>query len=425
MHSLNAVTSSIILAGLLLVSGFFSASETALMAINRYRLRYLAQTGVSSAKRILFLLKKPDRLLATILIGNTFANIVASAIATMLAIHFWGEVGVALATVVLTLLILILSEIAPKTLAVTHSQKLSFILSWPLLLIFYLLYPVVWLATKVSNGLLRLLGVKLQHAHSDRLSSEELRSVVADSASKITEHHQEMLLRILDLEKMTVNDVMIPRNRIVSLDIDDDLEKIRLQLLSCNMKYIPVYQDDINEIKGILPVFNALEIFFSPSPNKKAIFSLMLEPYFIPEETLLSTQMKHFKLKDRNHAFVVDEYGDILGLVSLGNIVHEIVGELAMERSDEEALVHRDADGSYIVNATIHVRELNRILQANFPSEGPRTLSGLVTEYLEAMPQAGTCLYLEGYPLEIIAVEGNKISLIKILPRRSAKEHKR
>ncbi len=417
MHSLNAVTSSIILAGLLLVSAFFSASETALMAINRYRLRYLAQMGVSPAKRVLFLLKKPDRLLATILIGNTFANIVASAVATMLAIHFWGEIGVVLATVVLTLLVLILSEIAPKTLAVTHPQKFSFIVSWPLVLIFYLLYPIVWLATKISNGLLRLLGVKLQHAHSDRLTSEELRSVVADSTGKMTAHHQEMLLRILDLEKMTVNDVMIPRNKIVSIDIDDDLEKIRLQLLSCNMKEIPVYQDDVNEIKGILPVFNALELFFGPNPDKKAIFSLMKEPYFIPEETLLSTQMKHFKLKDRNHAFVVDEYGDILGLVSLGNIVHEIVGELAMERSGEEALVQSEIEGSYIVNATIHVRELNRILQVNFPSEGPRTLSGLVTEYLEAMPQAGTCLSLGGCRLEILEVEGNKISLIRILPR--------
>jgi Mg2+/Co2+ transporter CorB len=408
--------------GLLLVSAFFSASETALMTINRYRLRYLAQEGAPSARRVLFLLKRPDRLLATILIGNTFANIVASAIATMLAIHFWGEIGVVLATVVLTLLILILGEIAPKTVAVAHSQKFSFIISGPLLLIFFLLYPIVWLATKISNGLLRLLGVKLQHAHSDRLTSEELRSIVAYSTDKMTAHHQEMLLRILDLEKMTVNDVMTPRNRIVSIDIDDDLETIRQQLLSCNMKYIPVYQDDINEIKGILPVFSALEIFFGPNPDKKTIFSLMKEPYFIPEETLLSTQMKHFKLKDRNHAFVVDEYGDILGLVSLGNIVHEIVGELAMEKSGEEALVQSAIEGGYIVNATIHVRELNRILQVNFPSEGPRTLSGLVTEYLEAMPQAGTCLSLGGCRLEIVEVEGNKISLIKILPKKESQE---
>ncbi len=419
MHSLSVITSIIILVGLLLISAFFSASETALMSINRYRLRYLVQMGLPPAKRVLFLLKKPDRLLATILICNTFANIVASAVATMLAIHFWGEIGVAFAAVVLTLIILIFSEIAPKTLAIAYPQKFSFIISWPLLLISYLLYPMVWLITQFSNGLLRLLGLKLQHNHSDRLSSEELRSVVADPSGKITGHHQEMLLRILDLEKMTVNDVMIPRNRILSLDIDDDLEKIREQLLSCNMKYIPVYQDDINEIKGILPVFRALEIFFGTSPNKTAIFALMEEPYFIPEETLLSTQMKHFKLKDRNHAFVVDEYGDILGLVSLGNIVHEIVGELAMEKNDEDTLLQLESDGSYMVNAAIHVRELNRILQANFPSEGPRTLSGLVTEYLEAIPTAQSCLYLGGYRLEIMAVEGNTISLIKILPKKT------
>lgn len=415
MYTLHPVTAGIVLAALLLVSGFFSASETALMAINRYRLRYLAQTGLSPAKRVLFLLKKPDRLLATILIGNTFCNIVASAVATMIAIHFWGQLGVAVATVVLTLLVLILSEIAPKTLAVTHSQKFSFAVSWPLLLVFYLLYPIVGLATKISNGLLYVLGVKLQHhVHSDRLSSEELRSVVVDSADKMAAHHQEMLLRILDLEKMTVNDVMMPRNKIVSIDIDDDLATIRQQLFDCNMKYIPVYQDDINEIKGILPVFKALELFFSSNANKNSVFALMEEPYFIPEETLLSTQMKHFKLKDRNHAFVVDEYGDILGLVSLGNIVHEIVGELAMEKSDEEILVHKEADGSYTIHGAIHVRELNRILQAQFPSEGPRTLSGLVTEYLEAMPQAGTCLHLAGYKLEILEVEGNKISLIRV-----------
>lgn len=417
MHNLQPVPAAIILAALLLISGFFSASETALMAINRYRLRYLAQTGSSAAKRVLFLLKKPDRLLATILIGNTFANIVASAVATMIAIHFWGEIGVAVATIVLTLLVLILSEIAPKTLAVTHSQKFSFVVSWPLLLFFYLLYPIVGLATQISNRLLRLVGVKLpqQHSHGDRLTSAELRSVVVDSADKMAAHHQEMLLRILDLEKMTVNDVMIPRNKILSIDIDDDLETIRQQLFDCNMKYIPVYQDDINEIKGILPVFKALALFFNSNANKEDIFALMEEPYFIPEETLLSQQMKHFKLKDRNHAFVVDEYGDILGLVSLGNIVHEIVGELAMEKSDEEALVHQEADGSYTINGAIHVRELNRILQTQFPSEGPRTLSGLVTEYLEAMPQAQTCLSLVGYKLEILQVEGNKISLLRLL----------
>ncbi len=416
MHTLQPTTEILILVGLILMSAFFSASETALMAINRYRLRYLAQTGLSSAKRILFLLKKPDRLLATILIGNTFCNIVASAVATMIAIHLWGEIGVVIGTLVLTFLVLIFSEIAPKTLAVTYSQRFSFVVSWPLILVFYLLYPIVALATHISNGVLRLLGVKLQqHAHSDRLSSEELRSVVVDSTEKIAEHHQEMLLRILDLEKMTVNDVMIPRNKIVGIDIADDLPTIQQQLFQCNMKYIPVYQDDINDIKGILPVFKALELFFNMDTHKEKLFSLMKEAYFIPEETLLSQQMTYFKLKDRNHAFVVDEYGDILGLVSLGNIVHAIVGELAIEKSDEETFVHVEADGSYTIHAAIHVRELNRILHLQFPSEGPKTLSGLITEYLEAMPQAQTCLCVSGYKLEILKVEGNKISLVRLL----------
>lgn len=417
MDTLTPSTAIFILVGLLFLSGFFSASETALMAINRYRLRHLARSGVKPAKRVLSLIDKPDRLLGTILIGNTFANIMASAVATMVAIHFWGEVGVAFATIALTLFILIFGEIAPKTLAVMHAQKFSFVISRPIQIIFYVLYPIVWLATYISNNLLRLFGVNLQHAHSDRLSSEELRSVVAESTGKITAHHQEMLLRILDLEKMTVNDVMIPRNKIISIDMEDSLEDIHQQLLTCNMKDVPVYQDDINEVKGILPVFAALDLFFQNKATKEALLALTEEPYFIPEETLLSVQMKNFKAKDHNHGFVVDEYGDILGLVSLGNIVHEIVGELALEKSDEDVLVQKQNDGSYIIAGSIHIRELNRLMHWHFPSDGPRTLSGLVTEYLETMPQEQTCLELADYRIEVLTVEGNKISLLKVEPK--------
>ena len=240
---------------------------------------------------------------------------------------------------------------------------------------------------------------------------------MAESTGKITAHHQEMLLRILDLEKMTVNDVMIPRNKIISIDMEDSLEDIHQQLLTCNMKDVPVYQDDINEVKGILPVFAALDLFFQNKATKEALLALTEEPYFIPEETLLSVQMKNFKAKDHNHGFVVDEYGDILGLVSLGNIVHEIVGELALEKSDEDVLVQKQNDGSYIIAGSIHIRELNRLMHWHFPSDGPRTLSGLVTEYLETMPQEQTCLELADYRIEVLTVEGNKISLLKVEPK--------
>ncbi len=419
MYTLNANLALLVLLALLFISAFFSASETALMSVNRYRIRHLAQLGSKSAKRIITLLQKPDRLLGSILIGNTFANIMASAVATTLAIHWWGDnsLALSLSTAVLTLLVLIIAEIAPKTLAVLHSQKYSLAASGPLKLIFYALYPLVWLVTQISNALLRILGVKMQHAHSDRLSRDELRSVVKDSASFSLDAEKEMLLRILDLEKMTVNDAMIPRNQIVSIDLNEDLGLIRSQLLNSQMKYIPVYEDDINDIQGILPVFAALELFFSDQISPHSLRSLIEEPHFIPEESSLFAQIKNFKLKNLDHAFIVDEYGDILGLMTVGAIVQEIMGKVLVDKLMQEQWVEKDEEGSYRVKASINVRDLNELMQWEFPSEGPRTLNGAITEYLEAIPEAGVCLYLAGYPIEIIKVRENKIEWVKVFPQ--------
>lgn len=402
---------------LILVAAFFSGAETGIMSLNRYRLRYLVQHRHRGAKRVQKLLERPDRLLAIILIGNTFANILASAIATVIAGHLWGDTGIAVATVTLTLLILIFGEVAPKTLAALYPQRFAFFAAFPLQILMWLLFPLVWLANAIANGLLKLCNVEMRHTHLEHLSSEELRTVVREAGSLIPASHQEMLLKILDLGQVSVDEIMVQRNDVIGIDIEVPWEQVVAQLMHNQHNHLPVYSDSINQVHGILHIRNAVELLAKGQLSKEKLLSILHSPYFIPEGTPLNTQLLNFRQEKRRNGFVVDEYGDILGMVTLEDILEEIVGEFTTDIASSHRKIYLQNDGSYIVDGAISLRELKRKTALDFPTTGPKTLSGLIIDQLQAIPLAGTSLLLADHPLEVIQVEDNMVKVVKILPK--------
>ena len=387
------------------------------MALNRYRLRHLIRKRHRAAVRVGRLLERTDRLLGVILIGNTFANILAAASATIIAVHFWGEGGVFLATIVLTLLVLIFAEITPKTLAALYPERVAFFASWPLEVLLKLLYPVVWLANGASNGLLRIFRIKIKKRDMETLTYEELRTVVNETGGKAAFNYQKMLLGILDLEKITVNDVILPRSEINGIDMDEDVGSIKEKLLNVKHNYLPLYSESIDKVLGMLKIRNAARLLLQESFTKAELLKLTDPIYFIPEGTYLSQQLLNFKRKKQHMGLVVDEYGDIQGLVTLTDILEEIVGEFS---DSPNAMVGRPellSDGSYMVGGSMPLRDLNRVLGWQLPTDGPNTLAGLVIEYLEVIPSAGIACRVVGYPMEIVEVAENTIETIKVWPQ--------
>lgn len=417
MSQFSTITLIITLVVLILLSAFFSASETGMMSINRYRIRHLARTGDKTALRICKLLERPDRLLGVILTGNTFANILASSIATVIAVHFFGDVGVIIVTVLLTLVILIFAEMAPKTLAALYSQAVASTASLPLAFLLKVLYPVVWTMNTIANGILRLFKINVEKAGIDRLSAEELRSVVLESSGRISKQHQEMLLRILETEHVTVDDIMIPRNEIIGIDINDDWEKVVDFLTSSSHTKLPLYKDDIDNVIGILHVREALKLLGQNRLDKDSLRQVAREVYFIPEGTPLHVQLLNFRTEQRRSALVVDEYGDIQGLITLEDVLEEIVGEFKADIPTASKYVEPQTDGSFVIDGTVNIRELNRLMGWQLPVDGPKTLSGLIIEYLEFIPEAQTCLRLAGYPMEVTMVQGNLIRSVNVFPK--------
>jgi len=402
---------------LILLSAFFSGSETGMMSLNRYRLRHLAEKKLRGALRAQRLLERPDRLIGLILIGNNFVNILASSIATVIALRLFGEAGIAIAAGLLTLVILIFAEVAPKTVAALHPERVAFPASAVLMVLQRLLYPLVWAVNMLANGVLRVIGVSAQQAPSHSLSSEELRTVVNEAGALIPRRHQEMLLNILDLEKVTVEDIMVPRNEVVGIDLEDEWEEILEQLVHCQHTRLPVYRDSIDDVMGILHARNVLSLLGTSVFDKEQLIGLVREPYYIPEGTALHRQLLNFQRSRRRIGLVVDEYGDIQGLVTLEDILEEIIGEFTTDVSALSRDIHPQDDGSLLVDAGVTIRELNRLEDLDLPTDGPKTLNGLVLEYLEDIPEAGTSLKLAGYPIEIVQTTGNAVKTVRILPR--------
>ena len=415
MHS-NYIPLILILVLLLLIlsSAFFSGSETGIMSLNRYRLRHAARKGDPAAKRLTNLLARPDRLLGVILIGNTFANIFASAVTTLLATHFLGEVGVLICTVVLTLVILIFGEVTPKTLAALYPEQVARPTSAVLKVLLILLYPLVWLVNAIGNGLLRLCGARFDVARLESLSIDELRTLLDETKGKLSTNYKKMLLRILDLEQVTVEEIMVPRGEIFGIDINDPWETILARLFECPHSFAPLYKDDINHAQGMLNLRRVLITLQRQTLNKEELINMVEEIYFVPQDAIVSQQLLNFRHQGQTIGMVVDEYGDIQGLISLQNILEEIVGEFTKVASQ---LVIPQKDGSFLLDASTDIRTLNEMTDWKLPTQGSRTLNGLIIEYLETIPAAGICTRIAGYPVEIMRVSHNTIKLLRIWPQ--------
>ncbi|MCR4508998.1 HlyC/CorC family transporter [Pseudomonas sp. GLN_6] len=399
---------------LLLCSAFFSSSETGILSLNRYRLKHLTKEGHRGAKRVSSLLSRPDRLLGTILIGNNFVNIFASAIATVLAIKLWGEAGIAIATIGLTLALLIFGEITPKTLAALHPERVAYPFSLPLLLLLKLFYPLVILLGWITNGLLRLLGVDPTSKSSDSLTTEELRSVVRESGHELPKNRQNMLLGILDLERVTVDDIMIPRNEVTGINLEDDLDSIINQLTNTTHTRLPVFRTDINQIEGIVHMRQIARLLTHNQLSKEALLAACNEPYFVPEGTPLSTQLINFQKQKRRIGIVVDEYGDVIGIVTLEDILEEIVGDFSNQDTLRSPDIHPQEDGTQVIDGAAYIREINKALEWHLPSDGPKTLNGLITEALESIPDSAVCLKIGPYRLEILQAAENRVKSVRI-----------
>ena len=409
---------------LLFLSAFFSGSETALMTLNRYRLRHLARDGHAGARRAEKLLAKPDRLIGLILLGNNFVNILASSLVTVIAIRLGGNGAIPVAAGLLTLVVLIFSEVAPKTLAALHPEKLAFPAAWIYKPLLKLLFPLVWVVNLLANSILRLLGIYPEDDMRGTLSREELRTVVNEAGSMIPQQHQQMLLSLLDLEKVKVEDIMVPRTEIDGIDITDPISVILEQLEQLPYTRVLVFEGSIDHVLGFLHSRRILQTSLdSDGLTHEELRALIKEPYFIPKGTSLYDQLHNFQVQRRRAGLVVDEYGDVLGLVTMADLLEEIVGEFATDPADSLADITPQDDGSYLVDGSANLRELVRSLHWELPTDGPNTLNGLIVEHLRNLPEPGTSVMINGYPIDILQTQDNMVKTARIRPleRRDSK----
>ncbi len=387
-----------------------------MMALNRYRLRHLVKNQHKGAKRAAELLERPDRLIGLILFGNNFINIVASMLAAFIAWRIMGEPGLALAPFVLTVVILVFAEVAPKTLAALHPERVAFpaaIVLKPLLTIFY---PIVAAINWLANGVLRLLRILPDEVDPQQLSTDELRTVVNEAGTLISQKYQSMLVSILDLEKVTVDDIMVPRNEISGIDIEDDMDEIVELLVHSQHTRLPLYRGDVDDVLGVLHLRKILQPLEHRELDKDWLLENASEPYFVPLGTPLNTQLRNFQRQRQRIGLVVDEYGDVDGLVTLEDLLEEIVGEFTTDPADQSPNVHPQDDGTFLIDGGANVRELNRNMGWELPTDGPKTLNGLVLEYLESIPEPGTSLLIARYPVEIVQVSGNAVKTARVKP---------
>jgi len=408
---------------LLVLSAFFSGSETALMTLNRYRLRHQADDGHAGAKRAQQLLEKPDRLIGLILLGNNFVNILASSLVTLIAIRLGGEGAIPIAAGVLTLVVLIFAEVAPKTLAALHPEKLAFPAAWVYIPLLRLLFPLVWLVNLFANAVLKALRIYPEGSEGNSLSREELRTVLGEAGAMMPKRHQDMLLSVLDLESMTVDDIMVPRTEIDGINFEDPISEILEQLEQLPYTRVLVYRGSIDQVMGFLHSRKILQATLDADGlTHNEIEQLLREPLYIPKGTPLNRQILNFQRTKRRSGLVVDEYGDVLGLVTMADLLEEIVGEFATDPSDSIADVQPQDDGSFLVVGSANLRELVRTLDWELPVDGPKTLNGLIVEHLQSLPEAGTSLMIAGYPIDIIQCQDNMVRTARIRPLERRKQ---
>ncbi len=406
------------LIGCLLLSAFFSSTETALMSVNRYRLRHRASQGHPGARLAEKLLARPDRLIGVMLLGSTLANVAAASIVTLVTLRVAGEHWLAAAEGVLTLLLLLFGEVGPKTYGALHAERLALPAAYVYRPLLWVTYPVVWVINGIISALLRVVGVSAEKVASHSLSSDELRTVVAEAGALIPLKHQQMLMGILDLERIRVDEIMIPRSEVAGIDIEDDWEQIMATLSEAQHTRLPVYEGDLDKMIGVLHMKRVARELARGELDRDGLMNLarQREPYYIPEGTTLTQQLVAFQENHRRHAYVVDEYGDVQGLVTIEDILEEIVGEFTSLPQGVRRDVHAEDDGSYVVAGSTPLRALNRSLGWTLPTGGPKTLNGLIVEYLETIPEPGTSLKLAGHPIEILQIADNAVRTVRIWP---------
>jgi Mg2+/Co2+ transporter CorB len=405
---------------LILMSAFFSSSETGMMALNRYRLRHLVKDKHRGAMLANALLEKPDRLIGLILLGNNLVNILAAAIATVIGVRLYGELGIALTPLILTPIILIFAETAPKTWAAVRPEKIAFPSAYILTPLLKVCYPVVYVISKISNGIIGLFGINVEDQENAPMTREELRTVVREAGSMIPRRHQRMLLSILDLENETVDDIMVQRNDIAGIDLDDPPDEIIDQLVRCQHTRMVVYRENIDNISGMIHIRHALRILRDTSEfDVNDLEKIVTEPYYIPEGTPLHTQLVNFQRAKKRNGLVVDEYGVIQGMLTLEDILEEIVGEFTTDLQSFNQYIHPQEDGSFIIDGTANIRDINKQLHWHLPTDGPKTLNGLILEHLEDIPETGTSLRIQNYTVEITQAGDNAVKTARMSVHKS------
>jgi Mg2+/Co2+ transporter CorB len=401
---------------LVFLSAFFSAAEIALVTLNRYRLRSLAESGHRGARLAAKLLERPDRLIGVILLGSNSVNALFSALTTVTVIRVWGEKesAIGIATVIITLVVLILTDLAPKTLAALRPERIAFPSAYVLRPLLKLSYPVVWFINGLANGLLRLFGIRVQARAAEKISTEELRALVLEAGVLMPETHQDMLLAILELERITVDDVMVPRRDIEGIDLTADWEAIVSQLGTSRYTRLPVYRGSLDNIVGMVHLRRVLHLLHTGNLNRESFEKLTIEPFYLPQGTLLSVALLNLREARRRIALVVNGYGDILGLVTLEEILEEIVGDFTTQGVTLVEEIQPQPDGSYLVQGGVTLRDLNRRLDWDMPTTGPKTVNGLITQHLEALPEPGTSLKLGDFQIDILRTRGTSVQMARI-----------
>ncbi|MDD9886824.1 MAG: HlyC/CorC family transporter [Gammaproteobacteria bacterium] len=412
----------IVLGLLFALSAFFSGSETALMTVNRYRLEHLAREGHRGAARVLKLLEKPDQLISLILLGNNLANILIAQLTAYIGYRIYGDLGIAVATAALTLALLIFAELTPKTFAALWPQRLALPASAVYAVLRVPLYPLVRLGALITGALLKPFGGGQARGPTQSLTREELRAALAISRNVISEEYQDMLVGILDLEKKTVEDIMIPRHEIIGIDLDDEIGDIEDGLANTAYTRVPLYRGSIDHVVGFVHVRKMLQGDAAEGLTIEALEKAAREPHFISKNVPLMEALRDFKKHKRRSGLIVDEYGEIQGLVTMEDLLEEIVGEFTSDPGTYDLEIARQEDGSVIVDGSCHIRELNQLTGWKLDEDGPKTVNGLVLEKLEMIPESATCILIEGHPFEVLKTHRNAVKIVRILPRLAGRD---
>jgi Mg2+/Co2+ transporter CorB len=402
---------------LVVISAFFSIAETAMMAFNRYRLKHLVAQGVPSGLRVDELLKRTDRLLGGILIGNTLSITGATTVAGFLAVHLFGEdrFVIVLSPIVVGLLLIVFSEITPKVVGATHPERTALVLSLPLKIVLRVLDPLAWFINLFAKPLLFAVGIRPnRNTEALKLSPEEIRTLVLESSSFMPKKHLSILLNLFDVGAVTLQDIMVPRSRIESLKLDDDMDTIVRHLVTAHHSRLPVFRNALGDVVGVLQLRKVLPALPTGTLDREALVSLMGDPYFVPASTPVLSQIQYFQENNENIALVVDEYGELMGLVTLEDILEEIIGKFTTTVPSASGALAWDEDGTASAEGTMAVREVNRALSLSLPTDGPKTLNGLIVEYLQEIPDADVSIKIGNVPMEIVHAQGRTVKTVRI-----------